>query len=271
MEFSIWLASMRAIILLLTILLAGCVTGTAPDAGPGVGASASVGPASPQAHGQAQAQTQADGSVRLVTRVQDLLALLGHDPGGADGIAGPATRSAMARAAADLRIPVPEEPDFRFARALEAAVTDRVRTAQRQLAVRGYDPGAADGQLGPRTRRALARYRADNGLPNGPAIVADWPEPEREAKPVQPEAPARDPAPPGPLTPGRRITVLLPGETEGRVLTVADDGTVEVPGMGTVQAAGRHASEIEKDIAVGMLDRYIATLVGAVRVDVLPP
>ena len=267
MEFSIWLASMRAIFLPLTVLLAGCVTGTAPDGGPGVRASASVGPASPEAHGQAQA----DGSARLVMRVQDLLALLGHDPGGADGIAGPATRSAMARAAAELRIPVPQEPDLRFARALEAAVTDRVRTAQRQLAVRGYDPGAADGQLGPRTRQALARYRADNGLPNGPAIVADWPETEREAKPVQPEAPARDAAPPGPLTPGRRITVLLPGETEGRVLTVGDDGTVEVPGMGTVQAAGRHPSEIEKDIAVGMLDRYIATLVGAVRVDVLPP
>ena len=46
---------------------------------------------------------------------------------------------------------------------------------------------------------------------------------------------------------------------------------MEVPGMGIVQAAGRHPSEIEKDIAVGMLDRYIATLVGAVRVDVLPP
>ncbi|UEM02340.1 peptidoglycan-binding protein [Skermanella rosea] len=262
---------MRAFILPLTVLLAGCVTGTAPDGGPARRASGSDGAASPPAH----EQPQTDEKARLVMRVQDLLALLGHDPGGADGIAGPATRSAMARAAADLRIPVPEEPDLRFARALESAVAERVRTAQRQLAARGYDPGTADGQLGPRTRQALARYRADNGLPDGPAIMADWPEPkpepEREAKPVQAQAPAGNPAPSGPLTPGRRITVLLPGEPEGRVLTVGDDGTVEVPGMGTVQAAGRHPSEIEKDIAVGMLDRYIATLVGAVRVDVLPP
>ena len=260
---------MRAIILAFTVLLAGCVTGTAPDGRPGLHATEGDGPTGPQT----QQRQQADGTARLTLRVQELLALLGHDPGMADGIAGPATRSAMARAAADLGITAPDEPDLRFARALETAVTERVRTAQRQLAARGYDPGAADGQLGPRTRKALARYRSDNGLPDGPAIVADWPEPQpgREAKPVQAQAPVGDPAPAGPLAPGRRITVLLPGETEGRVLTVGDDGTVEVPGMGTIQAAGRHPSEIEKDIAVGMLDRYIATLVGAVRVDVLPP
>ncbi|WP_211103833.1 peptidoglycan-binding protein [Skermanella pratensis] len=253
---------MRAIIIPLSVLLAGCVTGTAPDDGRGPHASGSDGPARPQAE-----ERQEDGTARLVARVQELLALLGHDARGADGISGPATRSAMEKAAADLGIAAPDEPDLRFARVLEAAVSERIRTAQRQLAARGYDPGAADGHLGPRTRKALARYRADNGLPGSPAILAEWPEPEE--KPVQ--APASDPAPHEPLAPGRRITVLLPGEAEGRVLTVGADGMVEVPGMGPVQAAGKLPSEIEKDIAVEMLDRYIATLVGAVRVDVLPP
>ena len=59
---------------------------------------------------------------------------------------------------------------------------------------------------------------------------------------------------------------MLPNQEEGSVLTVRDDGTVEVPGLGPVQAAGKRPSDVEKAIAVGFLDRYIATLAGAVRV-----
>jgi protein involved in polysaccharide export with SLBB domain len=64
--------------------------------------------------------------------------------------------------------------------------------------------------------------------------------------------------------------VLLPGQ-EGSVLTVSDHGTVEVPDLGPVQAAGKRPSDVEKAIAVGFLDRYIATLAGAVRVSSVPP
>ena len=38
---------------------------------------------------------------------------------------------------------------------------ERVRELQRRLAAAGYDPGAPDGQLGPRTRRALDRWTND--------------------------------------------------------------------------------------------------------------
>ena len=65
--------------------------------------------------------------------------------------------------------------------------------------------------------------------------------------------------------------VLLPGQKAGSVLTVSDDGTVEVPDLGPVQAAGQRPSDVEKAIAVGFFDRYVATLAGAVRVNSAPP
>lgn len=40
-----------------------------------------------------------------------------------------------------------------------------VAVAQRELAALGYDPGAADGRMGPRTRKALMAFQADKGLP----------------------------------------------------------------------------------------------------------
>ena len=73
------------------------------------------------------------------------------------------------------------------------------------------------------------------------------------------------------LSTGQRIVVLLPEQKEGSVLTVRDDGTIEVPTLGPVQAAGKRPSDVEKAIAVEFLDRYIATLAGAVRVSSLPP
>ncbi|MGH6928880.1 MAG: peptidoglycan-binding protein [Dongiaceae bacterium] len=36
---------------------------------------------------------------------------------------------------------------------------------QWQLAVHGYDPGASDGNIGPRTQSAIGQYQADAGLP----------------------------------------------------------------------------------------------------------
>jgi protein involved in polysaccharide export with SLBB domain len=73
------------------------------------------------------------------------------------------------------------------------------------------------------------------------------------------------------LSTGQRIIVLLPGQKEGTVLTISDDGTVEVPDLGPVQAAGQRPSDVEKAIAVGFFDRYVTTLAGAVRVNRAPP
>lgn len=59
----------------------------------------------------------------------------------------------------------------RVSRAVEqpqAPATDLtldVRWLQRQLNARGYDPGPIDGRVGPRTRAAIARYQAAQGLP----------------------------------------------------------------------------------------------------------
>jgi protein involved in polysaccharide export with SLBB domain len=161
----------------------------------------------------------------------------------------------------------------------------RYSVAQEQLAARGYDPGKADGHLGPRTRKALAKFHADNGLPDSPAVPSGW-----KSHPVKPASvtivheeaaiqPAAGDAPPSPpheddqelLSAGRRIIVMLPSQEEGSVLTVRDDGTVEVPGLGPVQAAGKRPSDVEKAIAVELLDRYVTTLVGTVRVSSLPP
>ena len=41
----------------------------------------------------------------------------------------------------------------------------RLRTVQRILAERGYDPGSLNGQMGRKTREALKRFQSDNGLP----------------------------------------------------------------------------------------------------------
>lgn len=48
--------------------------------------------------------------------------------------------------------------------AVEALVPDLVRETQRALAERGYDPGPADGVLGPATTDALRRFQRDAGL-----------------------------------------------------------------------------------------------------------
>jgi peptidoglycan hydrolase-like protein with peptidoglycan-binding domain len=273
---------MRAIIILLAVLLAGCVTSPSPDSSQCLRVSHRDEPVP----GKLKLAAESDNAALGIARIQKLLALLGYDPGIADGIIGRATKSAMKQAAADLHLTVPDEADLTsFARALETERTKRVRVAQEQLAVRGYDPGSADGHLGPRTRKALAQFRADNGLPDSPTIPSDWtsqpvkhaPVAEVRAEPaIQP--PANDGLPsPTPesgqelLSTGQSILVRLPGQKEGSVLTVSDDGTVEVPNLGPVQAAGKRPSDVEKAIAVGFLDRYIATLAGAVRVSSVPP
>jgi peptidoglycan hydrolase-like protein with peptidoglycan-binding domain len=273
---------MRALIIPLAVLLAGCVSSPSPDGGKRLRASDRDGVARTKLKSVIEAESR---SFRIA-RVQELLVLLGYDSGAADGITGPATKSAMKKAATDLRLTVPDESDTTsFARVLEIELTKRVRIAQEQLASRGYDPGNADGHLGPRTREALARFRADNGLPDSPAIPSGWTSQSvKRASVAQVQAQSATQPPPSaapPVTPldgdqealstGQRIVVLLPDQKEGSVLTVRDDGTIEVPNLGPVQAAGRRPLDVEKAIAVGFLDRYIATLAGAVRVsNVLP-
>ena len=43
--------------------------------------------------------------------------------------------------------------------------SDIIRDVQKELNARGYDAGTPDGELGSKTRSALRRFQAENGLP----------------------------------------------------------------------------------------------------------
>lgn len=58
----------------------------------------------------------------------------------------------------------PQRPGHATPAQAEAEPTS-VAAAQRALAALGYDPGAADGVMGPRTRQAIAAFQRDTGLP----------------------------------------------------------------------------------------------------------
>ncbi len=49
--------------------------------------------------------------------------------------------------------------------ATRAPSSDFIKSLQRELKRAGYDPGTADGRIGPTTRRALRRFQAAHGLP----------------------------------------------------------------------------------------------------------
>ena len=54
---------------------------------------------------------------------------------------------------------------FRDAWPCEATVDLRVQIAQQRLTELGYQPGPADGSMGPRTQSSIRMFQRDNGLP----------------------------------------------------------------------------------------------------------
>ena len=82
---------------------------------------------------------------------------------------------------------------------LAAAAERQVEAVQRRLIELGYDPGVADGLMGPRTRTAIASLQRDRGLTQSGRIDAATLAALGLAKKSQPtsaapEAPARAPA-----------------------------------------------------------------------------
>lgn len=72
-----------------------------------------------------------------------------------------------------------------------ACTTDQVAVVQRQLAATGFDPGPADGMLGPRTRAAIKAWQRQGGLdPHGLLACEAGPRPNVTA----PEAEAPGPS-----------------------------------------------------------------------------
>jgi peptidoglycan hydrolase-like protein with peptidoglycan-binding domain len=105
--------------------------------------------------------------------VQLLLSFLGHDPGPSDGKPGPRTQSAIA----DFLRSQGESPsgaagavllDALKAEAMREFGKNQIRDTrlvQQVLNVKGFDAGAADGLLGPRTKKAIIAFQEKQEMP----------------------------------------------------------------------------------------------------------
>lgn len=190
--------------------------------------------------------------------------------------------------------------------AMEAAhPTATVAEVQRRLSGLGFDVGPDDGRIGPRTRAAIRQFQlsadlpvdgyltpdlldslrvvavasladpmASDGLLAGMAVdepPAEGSTPEPEPGDVPPESVALTAIGGEPksrmLAPGDRIAIAIRGDAQpAAYLAVADDGTVTVPGLGPLDAAGMTVTELEKIVAVRLLENYLREL--SVRIDV---
>ncbi len=116
-----------------------------------------------------------------VRAVQAELNRRGHGPVTADGVVRPATRAAIMAYEHEHRLPLTGEATQELLKQLlfgappagAAAGPPEVRSpqaqavirdVQRQLAARGYRPGAADGRLSAETVAAIRTFEADQGL-----------------------------------------------------------------------------------------------------------
>lgn len=96
-----------------------------------------------------------------------------------------------------------------------ADIEPGVAAVQRALAELGYDPGPADGVMGPRTRQAIAAFQRDRGLPATGAV--DGPTTAALRSTIAGQAPAPDGKPP-PIGEARP----LPRATNGKPPPGAD-------------------------------------------------
>ena len=152
---------------------------------------------------QAASEPPPPSGAALVRSVQSRLEELGYEPGPVDGLAGSRTRRAARNFRADRDLPGDTQVDALLSRQLDAVqrasappvsvqaalmptmsalapdtagmsgptfmagaapADPPVREAQQALLLRGYRPGATDGQAGPQTREAIAAFQHDEGL-----------------------------------------------------------------------------------------------------------
>lgn len=117
----------------------------------------------------------------LVIAVQRELRQRGYAPAGGDGVLNDTLRAAILAYEFDSGMPLTAEPgdallkrlllgaDAGGAAAGAGSVRSRqaerlIRSAQQGLAALGYQPGNAEGQLSPETRRALREFELDRGM-----------------------------------------------------------------------------------------------------------
>jgi len=109
----------------------------------------------------------------LLKRTQRALAQRGYNPGVADGLMGAKTRQAIQRFQKQQGIIVDEKPSPELLALLEATENPPgIQLAQASLKTLGFDPGPVDGQMGPKTVKALRTYQNACGLPADGALSA---------------------------------------------------------------------------------------------------
>jgi peptidoglycan hydrolase-like protein with peptidoglycan-binding domain len=126
------------------------------------------------AAGETDAANERDDLVRRMTpdqvaEAQHLAAAWQPEGAATAPAAGPQPQGEAPPQTATAEAPPPESPAI-GAPAAPAAETGpmsdtQITDLQWQLAVHGYDPGPADGAVGPRTRAAIQFYQTDAGLP----------------------------------------------------------------------------------------------------------
>ena len=127
----------------------------------------------------ASAAPRAKPDLRLV---QSLLEYLGWGPGPVDGEPGPSTRHAIAGFQRSCGAVATGEVDAALLAALEEDTrrefgrnrTADTRLVQQLLAIRGFDPGAIDGLVGPTTGAAIAAFVRAQGASLAHAIDAEF-------------------------------------------------------------------------------------------------
>ena len=95
-----------------------------------------------------------------IREAQRTLAVLGLDPGPADGVLGPRTKAALTRFQQAEGVRPSGVLDAETKSRLADRRRDHVRKVQQALKASGYDPGPLDGVMGGQTRAALRRYAA---------------------------------------------------------------------------------------------------------------
>ncbi len=141
--------------------------------------------ASPLLSGPAAAQEIELTQSADIVDVQERLKNLGWYHGAVDGIVGSGTRSAARAYRRAAGLPASStidkelqlhlhfiNPDLRAGSSRNVSANPDVRKAQELLSLLGYNPGAIDGIIGPRTRSAVEACKRDQGLPSSDRIDA---------------------------------------------------------------------------------------------------
>ena len=124
--------------------------------------------------------TPAGPSATLISEVQSELRLRGYAIPSVNGVLDTATVAAIKRYQADASLTADGRVTDALLAQLRSGRSDpaadyraQVKSVQAALNARGYDPGPADGALGPRTRAAIRAYQSENGLtPTGEVDAA---------------------------------------------------------------------------------------------------